>query len=849
MDKRLTFPILLAAALLAPDAMAQTAQLTAANLPLHQWFDQGNSANTLICGTIGDPLGLGIFGSCTSSSVPGPVQDLFFVLKTVNVLIMMAASIYFGYGIWSKSVSAATEGEWFGKSTHNAWMPLRLTAGSALILPVFKGFNLAQVAVLTATAAGIGAAGAGIKEVTAIWPAQTQVYTVPNSIPSIASFAPQLQGGLSCMADMAEKSARIGQEMQNLQQSDQRFQQGIANNYQSAGNYTNATNYNPPEANVTVGVTVTQTDPYTMRLDFGASQADPSLSPVDWGPSTCGSVVATFPQSSSSDPTLQNMLASIRQTFFGNLSMAAQSMGNAAAQFGKQRQLGNGYSVQQVYSYYFSNFDRAMQNAEAQAAATANASLARNDPVLGQVRQGDWIGLGFAGITSIPREIESVQDAAPSIATTKEPPPAGSLSAEGGGAGQAMAAQAADSAAAVAQQAQQGVFAGPGSGIAAAVVAKANALVANLGSAVNTIKAAGGSVLEFIKHPLDTINRYISAKVIDLGAKIAGIVQTAPDNPLTALGGMAVTIIHWVAVAVMGILAFQAELAISAANPLGVAISPTVGVIGRMSWEVMLMVAGIGAVLVFYSIRVLMWLPFIVALQWLAGIMNWLAMVLEGLFAVPFWAMLHLGTEGEAIGSDPSTKRGYVFLVGLLFMPLMMVGSYFFMSALMGVAWVLFKSVVADSLARLTAGANGTDWLVNLCLIAGSVVVLFNVAERIVTESARLINIVPRAVLSWIDVTYNPGVQGDGLGNGVGDATGAVSGSIGRALPMKAPERDPRKGGDAGGGGSKPVAKLEAAGTTPGGGGGGNSVGPGSKNDAGQIPEGGHNVPPDIQQP
>ena len=837
MKLKLTFAFaaLALAVFLTPDAWAQTAgTLDVNNLPLHQWFDQGNSANALICGTIGDPLGLGIFGSCTSSSVPGAVQNLLNILRTTDVLIMMAASMYFGYGIWSKSVSAATEGEWFGKSTHNAWMPLRLTTGATLILPVFKGFNMAQVAVLVATAAGIGAAGAGIKGVSMIWPEQTQVYTVPNSIPSIATFAPQLQRGFSCMADMAEKSARIGQEMQQRQQADQAFQQGIAGNYQGAsGSYVNATNYNPPEANVTVGVTVTQVDPYTMRLDFGASQADPSLSPVDWGPSTCGSITAAFPQSASSDQTLQGMLTTIRQAFFSNLGTAAQAMGNAAAQFGKQHQAGTDMNVSSVYSYYFSNFNQAMQNAATQAAATANSSLAHNDPILGQVQQGDWIGLGFEGISNIPREIESAQDAEPTIAVNKSTPPA--LSAEGGGAGQALAAQAASTAAAVAQQ--QGQFAGPGAGVAEWLVAKANASVAEMSAAAREITSTAGAMLDLVKHPLDTINRAIAARVMSLGAKVAGIVQTASDNPLVALGALAVTVIHWVGTAIMAILAFQATLVITVAEPAGVVIQPAVSAIMQMTWEVMLMLAGVCALAVFSSLRVLMWMPFILALQWLAGIMNWLTMVLEGMFAVPFWAMLHLGMDGEEIGSDPSTKRGYVFLTGILFMPLMMVGTYFFIQGLMSVVWVLFKGATASALANLSAGATGTDWLVNLCMIVGAVVVLFTVAEWVVTESARLINVVPRAVLSWIDVTFNPGVQGSAPAV---DPSPALH-RLAQQMPTQAPKRKLDGGPESHSG--RAVAKLAEGTKAPGAGGDGNTMGPGGaggSNDAGSMPEGGH---------
>lgn len=78
---------------------------------------------------------------------------LFLVL---NSAIFVIGTTWMTYGIVSKVVTTATSGEAFGNAVAGAWLPVRYTIGISGIIPIFGGFSLGQVALVTAAGIGVG---------------------------------------------------------------------------------------------------------------------------------------------------------------------------------------------------------------------------------------------------------------------------------------------------------------------------------------------------------------------------------------------------------------------------------------------------------------------------------------------------------------------------------------------------------------------------------------------------------------------------------------------------------------------------------------------------------------------
>lgn len=83
------------------------------------------------------------------------IMGVFFLV--LNAAIFSIGAAWMTYGIASKVLSTATSGEAFGgRGNVGAWLPIRYTIGISGIIPIFGGFSLGQVALVTAAALGVG---------------------------------------------------------------------------------------------------------------------------------------------------------------------------------------------------------------------------------------------------------------------------------------------------------------------------------------------------------------------------------------------------------------------------------------------------------------------------------------------------------------------------------------------------------------------------------------------------------------------------------------------------------------------------------------------------------------------
>lgn len=127
-----------------------------------QTFSIGSSGipNDLFTPTAGDKSvqiltalfgGLPIFGGTGTDAFMAPI-GIF------NQLVLIVGGVLTAYTILAGTMMTAHDGEVLGKQFHSIWVPMRTAIGSALVLPLFSGYCIAQVAVAWLLVQGIGLA-------------------------------------------------------------------------------------------------------------------------------------------------------------------------------------------------------------------------------------------------------------------------------------------------------------------------------------------------------------------------------------------------------------------------------------------------------------------------------------------------------------------------------------------------------------------------------------------------------------------------------------------------------------------------------------------------------------------
>ena len=142
------------AAFIVGNAHAATA---AAPITTDDLATAANSANDPALSAIGAFEKL--FGSIALnpiSMIGEPNTVVSQVMIIINMVLMAMGSVWVTWSLVKGSLMTAQEGQFIGKSMHSAWVPFRMIVGTASLVPVFKGFCLAQIVMLFAIQLSIG---------------------------------------------------------------------------------------------------------------------------------------------------------------------------------------------------------------------------------------------------------------------------------------------------------------------------------------------------------------------------------------------------------------------------------------------------------------------------------------------------------------------------------------------------------------------------------------------------------------------------------------------------------------------------------------------------------------------
>ena len=184
-------------------------------------------------------------------------------------------------------------------------------------------------------------------------------------------------------------------------------------------------------------------------------------------------------------------------------------------------------------------------------------------------------------------------------------------------------------------------------------------------------------------------------------------------------------------------------------------------------------------------------LPLLPVLYFLAAAIGWFLIVVEAMIAMPIWLITKFfPARSPSLVGD--SRRGYVFLLGLLIRPALIVIGLIASIVMARVGLDLINMVFRGILVMMVPdGGYGSIFAALAGLVAYTLALV-----SLVGFSSSLITLLPETVLGWIDATLMSGATQD-LGRSLAGEASQRPG-IGRMEPRNTiPTRGPRQPGAA----------------------------------------------------
>lgn len=148
--------------------------------------------------------------------------------------------------------------------------------------------------------------------------------------------------------------------------------------------------------------------------------------------------------------------------------------------------------------------------------------------------------------------------------------------------------------------------------------------------------------------------------------------------------------------------------------------------------------------LLVFGIILAFWLPMLPFVNWIGGLVGWVISVLEMLVAVPVWIAAHLHPEGEGMASRYAAS-GYMIILELLLRPVLMVFGFIVAVLIVDpmlniISWMYFPAFASST-------ADSSSGLITLVM---KIIIYTVICWMVVNFSFKAITTVPSGVMKWI---------------------------------------------------------------------------------------------------
>jgi conjugal transfer/type IV secretion protein DotA/TraY len=701
------------ALLLLTPLMAWAGNASDSTFSLFTLADNDLSKKLLIDGIFGDINGAGGGGAGLSGAV-----------MVFNGIILTAAGFLAAYTIVAGTMQTAHEGKMLGSRWSSMWVPVRVAIGTAAMLPVLNGFNVAQAVVIWAAMQGMGAANAE-------WQAFTQ-----QPVAAASFIAPDT---LLAARGMAEKMllSNVCVQAHNIMQTNSN---AAADLDQTPHFLDTPINY----AAVPFTTAPTATDAGAFGYNYGSTGDEDS-------PIQCGTVTLVLPATGTPNLSTQSQtmndlanMPAVSGAVSGAMKSGLVAMQAALVPIAQQiaasaiapppGSVGVSPPAADAVNSVLTTAAQAFADGVKQ--SLANAPDIMNQQVQQNMQQDGWLMAG-AYYMKIAKAGQSFSDAAMAL-------PDASGTDDSRRDGNSVYDYYDNNA--VAKARNLIVLGQP----------KGSQAVTGLTAEANADSNLAGKILRW----------FIADK--NLGSLTSSTDANAllSQNPVigaSELGHKLINSAWGVLVVGAGAAMTGGAVAGNAAGKLAggdTAIIVTANLLTPAFYALFLPLLGAGISLAM--------IPMIPALMWGMGIVGYVILLVEAVFGSTVWMLAHLHPEGDALGKG---SQGYMLLLQLFLRPpLMVLGLIASIALMTPLGWfysTLFMGASVES-GALT-GFSGLTMLIAMTFLYGGVQVI------VIRKLFMLISIIPDQILRWI----GHGVGGGGamLGDGMDQASGAAGGA------------------------------------------------------------------------
>lgn len=148
--------------------------------------------------------------------------------------------------------------------------------------------------------------------------------------------------------------------------------------------------------------------------------------------------------------------------------------------------------------------------------------------------------------------------------------------------------------------------------------------------------------------------------------------------------------------------------------------------------------------LLVFGIILSFWLPMLPFINWVGGLIGWVISVLEMLVATPIWIAAHLHPEGEGMASRHAAS-GYMIILELLLRPVLMVFGFIVAVIVVDpmlnvISWMYFPAFASST-------ADSASGLITLIM---KIIIYAVICWMAINFAFKAITSVPTGVMKWI---------------------------------------------------------------------------------------------------
>lgn len=640
------------------------------------------------------------------------------MFMTLNLCALAVGAVWAMYHFGAALIATGQEGEFMGAKKSSPWFVIRLGAGFVGLVPAFAGFSGVQVVMLWATMIGVGMA----------------------NLTTDVAVSVLNKGGSMIATPVAPQATTLAKALFEANLCAQAANTAIANMPDDTGGVF----VDPAEsfAPVSTGTKI------VLKNDRGLSCGGAVINIA--APASIPSYDALGVYANDPNPAYQQLLAAHQSALTAMQSTLAAAATAYVSAIDKQNRPDDPAStINQAALQYQSSISQAISDSSS--AISGLASVIQSN-----LQRDGWIMMGawyqtFAQTNSQLTDLANATAAAvPGTDANNMPYPQlyRTVSA-------AFSQQLDLDASVTTQGSLQDLKTGLTGADPKSVIGKifdAQGLV-RWAVDLNSGQGPGG-----LTNPLIGMKN-LGDRILNVGWSALGTYAAAKAAAGAVKGSMIGKLADVATAGVSGLLAGAGDGLLSALSPFVVILIVTLFFFGAM-----------------LSIYIPM-LPFVI---WFGGLLSWVAVVCESLVASPLWAMAHLDGDGDGMGQR--TAHGYIFLLNVMFRPMLMIFGFVFAGAGVVVLGTLLNTMFGVALAN--AQFDSTTGLVS---VIGYITLYVSMCLSLVHGSFSLIHVIPDQVFSWIGGNMASAVGKDmpekakeGLGAGMRHGQGAATGALGR---------------------------------------------------------------------